>query len=56
MTTKTVSAWKRLHVRGLALLGLVALAVGYAESAAAGSYRPVLAAWRTASPNSVQER
>ncbi len=37
MTTKTVLACKRLRVRGLALLGLVALAAGYAEAAAAGS-------------------
>jgi len=37
MTTKTVSACKRLRVRGLALLGLAALAAGYAEPAIAGS-------------------
>ncbi len=37
MTTGSVPACKRLRVRGLALLGLAALAAGYAEPAAAGS-------------------
>ena len=44
MTTMAVSACKRLRMRGLALLGLAALATGYAEPAAAKGHFGLLGA------------